>query len=46
MNLLTHAKHVNVVIEQVMEYLDHIATARSYGILKPGRGNIGVFAQK
>ena len=41
-NLTTHSKCVNVVVESVMGYSDHIATARSYGVLKPGRGKIDV----
>ena len=41
-NLMTHSKHMNVVVKPVMEYLDHIAMARSYGVLKPGRGKIDV----
>ena len=41
-NLMTHSKCMNVVVEPVMGYLDHIAMARSYGVLKPGRGKIDV----
>ena len=40
--LMTHSKHVNVVVKPVMCYSDHIAMARSYGVLKPGRGKIDV----
>ena len=41
-NLKTHSKYMNVVVKPVMGYLDHIAMARSYGILTPGRGKIDV----
>ena len=40
--LMTHSKCVNVVIRPVIGYLDHIATARSYGVLRPGVGKIQV----
>ena len=43
MNLMTYSKCVNVVVKPVMGYLYHIAMARPYGILKPGRGKIYVF---
>ena len=33
---------MNVVIEPVAGYSEHIATARSYGVLKPGKGKIDV----
>ena len=36
------SRYVNVVVEPVIGYSDHIAMARSYGILKPGRGKIDV----
>ena len=35
-----------IVVEPVMGYFKHIATARSYGVLKPGRGKIDVFLRK
>ena len=38
--LMTHSKHMNVVVEPVMRYSDLVAMARSYGALKPGRGKI------
>ena len=41
-NLMTPSKCKNVVVEPVMGYLDYIAMARSYGVLKPGRGKIDV----
>ena len=41
-NLMTHSKCVNVIVEPVTGYLDYIAMARSYGLLKPGRGKIDV----
>ena len=37
-NLKTHSKCLNVIVEPATGYLEHIATARSYGVLKPGRG--------
>ena len=39
---MTHLKCLNVVVESFMGYLEHIAMARSYGVLKPGRGKIDV----
>ena len=42
-NLRTHSKCVNVLVEPLRGYLDHIAMATSYGVLKPGRGRIDVF---
>ena len=33
---------MNEAVELVMEYLDHIATARLYGVLTPRRGKIDV----
>ena len=33
---------MNVVVEPVIGYLDHIGTGRSYGVLKPGRDKIDV----
>ena len=36
-NLMTHSKCMNVLVEPGTGYLDHIAKARSYGALKPGR---------
>ena len=33
---------MNVVVEPVMGSADHVALARSYGILKPERGKIDV----
>ena len=41
-NLTTHSKCLNVIIEPVTGYLEHIAMARSYGVLKLGRGKIDV----
>ena len=37
-NLMKHSKCMNVVAEPVVGYWEHIAMARSYGVLKPGRG--------
>ena len=34
---------MNVVVEPVIGYLEQMAVARSYGVLKPGRGKIDVF---
>ena len=42
MNLMTHSKCMDVIVEPVMGYLDHIAMATSYGVLKPGMGKIDV----
>ena len=39
-NLETHSKCMNVVVKPVTGYSDHIGKARSYGVLKPGRGKI------
>ena len=33
-NLTTHSKCMSVVVEPVMGYLDHVAMARSDGLLK------------
>ena len=41
-NLTTHSKCLNVIVEPVTGYFEHIAMARSYGILKPGRDKIDV----
>ena len=41
-NLLTHPKCLNVVVELILSYLEHIAMATSYGVLKPGRGKIDI----
>ena len=43
--LMTHSKCMNVVVKPVMGYLDHIATTRSYGLLKPGSGKIDVVSE-
>ena len=40
--LVTHSKCINVVIKPIAGYLDHIATAKHYGILRPGVGKINV----
>ena len=40
-NLTTHSKYLSVV-EAVAGYSEHIAMARSYGVLKPGEGKIDV----
>ena len=39
-NFMTHSKCVNVTVEPVIGYYDYIATARSYGELKLGRGKL------
>ena len=39
---MMHSKYMNVVIEPLMGYSDHISMARSYGVLRPGRGKIDV----
>ena len=41
-NLITHLKCLNVIVEPVTGYSEHIAMARSYGLFKPGRGKIDV----
>ena len=41
-NMTTHSKCLNVVVESVTGYLEHIAMARSYGVLKPERCKIDV----
>ena len=41
-NLMTYSKCMHVVIEPLMGYSDHIATARPYGVLRAGRGKIDV----
>ena len=41
-NLTTHYKCLNVIVEPFTGYLEHIAMARSYEVLKPGRGKIDV----
>ena len=40
MNLSVHSK--SVVVEPVAGYSEHIAMARSYGVLRPGKGKIDV----
>ena len=42
--LMTHTKHVNVVIKPIVGYLDCIATARCHGVLRPriGKTNVGL----
>ena len=42
MNLVTHSKCLNVVVEPATGYLVHIAMARSYWVFKPERGKIDV----
>ena len=39
-NLMTHSKCMNVVIEPIAGYLDHIATSRSYGVLRQRVGKV------
>ena len=41
-NLMTHSKCMNVVVKPVIGYLDHVAMARYYGVMKSGRGKIDV----
>ena len=41
-DLTTHSKYLSVVVEPVTGYSEHIAMARSYGELKPGKGKIDV----
>ena len=42
MNLTTHSKCLNVVVEPVTGYLEYTAMARSSRVIKPGRGKINV----
>ena len=41
-NLTTHSKCLSVVVKPVAVYSEHIAMARLYGVLKPGKGKIDV----
>ena len=41
-NLTTHSKYLSVVVERVTGYSKHIAMARLYGVIKPGKGQIDV----
>ena len=41
-NLATHSKCLNDVVEPVTGHSEHTAVARSYEVLKPGRGKIDV----
>ena len=41
-DLATHPKNLSVVGEPVIGYSEHIAMARSYGELRPGKGKINV----
>ena len=34
--LITHSKCMNGIVEAIISYLDHAATARSYSVLRPG----------
>ena len=41
-NSATHLKCLSVVVKPIAGYLEHIATARSYGVLRPGKGEINI----
>ena len=41
-NLTSHSKYLSVVVEPVTGYSEHIATARLYGVLEPGKGKISI----
>ena len=41
-NLMTHSNCLNVFVEPVLGYSEHITMTRCYGVLKPGRGNIDI----
>ena len=41
-NSAIHSKCLNAVVEPVTGYSEHIAMARSYGVLKPGKGKADV----
>ena len=43
MNLMTQSKCMKVVVKPVMGYWNHIAMARSYGVLNQGEPKIDVF---
>ena len=45
MDPTTHSNSLNAVVEPVFGYSEHIAMARSYGELRPGRGKINVYLQ-
>ena len=34
--LIMHSKHMNVIVELIAGFSDHVAMARSYGVLRPG----------
>ena len=40
--LTTHSKYLNVIVEPDTGYSEHIALARSYGVLKPERCKIDI----
>ena len=40
--LTTYSKCVNVIVKPILGYVDHIAMARSYGVLRPGVGKVNV----
>ena len=44
-NLMMHSKYVNIIVEPIMGCSNHIAMARSYGVLRLGRGKISVCLQ-
>ena len=41
-NFTTHSKCLSVLLEAVAEYSEHITMARSYGVLRRGKGKINV----
>ena len=45
MDLTTHLNSLNVFVEPVFGYSEHITMTRSYGELRPGRGKINICLQ-
>ena len=41
--LMMHSKYMGVTVEPIMGYLEDIATAKSYGVLRPWIGKVDVF---
>ena len=41
--LMRYSKCMNVVVEPIVGYSDHIAIAGSYGVLRPGVGKVNVY---
>ena len=41
-DLTTHSNSLSVIVEPIVGYSEHIATARTYGELRPGTGKIDI----